>query len=591
MHTRPFLSLLACLGLAAVAVQVDAAVYTVGNDTGGSCTHSTIQAAIDAAASTPEADEIHVDIAHEYAGPLRIFGGDLVLAGGYADCGAAVPTGRSVVRGTLGEIVAVLNIDNGACAAAPPPKVRVEGLDISDGPEHGVLISGCVDAQLSRMRIHGNSASYGAGVGVSGLGTDHTRVRIGDDVRIEGNTAIRAGGGLYVYAASLRIGGMDTVVRGNQVSDVDGYGGGMVLVGADAPFQANASILSGGAEGDGIVSRNSATHAAGLYAAGNTVVEAYTTDIGHPLRFNDNTASTTRGLGGAIRLDGSEVHMLMVEGVIDDNSAARGAAIALNEGAQFTMQALSAQHPADAVACVPITACNRVSGNAVPAEWVRGAVLAISAEGSGATTRARFASIRISGNTGESLFAETCNGAACPPSEIVIVNSLLAGNSTTRHLSAPGTALFHCDLCTIAGSVGSDQPLLRANGTIRLERSIVWEPGRAILDNPAPAALSGFSLQLHDRSDFPSADFPPEADIETGDPRFADATAGDYRPGTDSPVLDRAWTTSAPDFDLDRHPRAVDQPGVPDRLGIVDLGAFERPYDNAGDLIFAAGFE
>ncbi len=74
------------------------------------------------------------------------------------------------------------------------------------------MVSGCVDAQLSRLRIHDNNAYHGAGMGVGGLGADRTRVWIGDDVRIEDNTAFRAGGGLYVYAATVRIGGSDTVV-------------------------------------------------------------------------------------------------------------------------------------------------------------------------------------------------------------------------------------------------------------------------------------------------------------------------------------------------------------------------------------------
>lgn len=584
-------SLALCIALSAVPLSAAAAVYTVGNDADGSCTHAAIQAALDAAASTPEADEVRISKAVEYSGPLRVERGDVVIAGGYAGCSAISPSGLSVIRGTTGETFPVLAIDLGPCTAPVPPSMRVEGLELTLGSHQGVYVGGCIDLELARLHIHGNSASYGAGLAISGSGAANTRVTLGDAVRIDDNVAVQGGGGIYAYAASLRIDGAGTVVRANRVTAAEGFGGGIALFGGDASLPARASLVSSGEGGDGVVSHNAAAQGAGLHAGGHVIVEAYTGDRERPVRFDSNSAAPN-GRGGAIRLAGPDAHMLVVEGVIEANLAATGAAVALDGGAHFLMQALPQSHPADAVACVPATACNRISNHIATSGSGRGLVVAASGGAPAAPTSARLASVRIVGNAGDSLFNENCSGSSCPPLEFEVVNSLIAGNATRNVLDAPGVASFECDLCTLTGPSASTQPVFRTAGGLSLSRSVIWEPGRAVIGGLVPEYLNAIALQLHERSAFAPVDFPLESDIRVGDPRFASPMAGDYRPTADSPLLDRTWDSVTIRLDAGGSPRAIDQAGVPDLGGPVDVGAFERgPDDVLDERLYVDGFD
>lgn len=74
----------ALLGLS-YAVSARAAIYSVG--TGAGCSHSTVQDAVDAAASNAGLDVVRVSrsVAHT-AQAMRISGQQLTLDGGYPDC-------------------------------------------------------------------------------------------------------------------------------------------------------------------------------------------------------------------------------------------------------------------------------------------------------------------------------------------------------------------------------------------------------------------------------------------------------------------------------------------------------------------------
>lgn len=60
----------------------------------------------------------------------------------------------------------------------------------------------------------------------------------------------------------------------------------------------------------------------------------------------------------------------------------------------------------------------------------------------------------------------------------------------------------------------------------------------------------------------------------------------DFHLRPDSPAVDFARNLGNANVDLDGEPRGVDERGVPNRFGPVDLGAYELP---AG--IFTDGFE
>ncbi|MEP7098628.1 MAG: hypothetical protein ABI748_13280, partial [Dokdonella sp.] len=81
--------------------------------------------------------------------------------------------------------------------------------------------------------------------------------------------------------------------------------------------------------------------------------------------------------------------------------------------------------------------------------------------------------------------------------------------------------------------------------------------------------------------------------IQAGEPSFVDAAHGDYHLLHSSLGVDDAPVDSTvPPLDLDRKPRVVDLPDVPNRLGPRDLGAYEiQPACSGADTIFCNGFE
>lgn len=72
-------------------------------------------------------------------------------------------------------------------------------------------------------------------------------------------------------------------------------------------------------------------------------------------------------------------------------------------------------------------------------------------------------------------------------------------------------------------------------------------------------------------------------------PWRGDAAHGDYHLARHSLAVDFAPAGGFSSLDLDRKPRDVDQPDVPDRFGLRDVGACENAP--LADLVFADGFQ
>jgi len=89
---------------------------------------------------------------------------------------------------------------------------------------------------------------------------------------------------------------------------------------------------------------------------------------------------------------------------------------------------------------------------------------------------------------------------------------------------------------------------------------------------------------------------PDTAYIGEGEPTFVNATTGDYHlvstsRGIDAAPID-AYYFPAPHADLDRRPRVVDLPDVPNNFGPMDLGAYEiQPACSSTDTVFCNGFD
>ncbi len=587
--TRFFFVLLAA---AASAAPATAAVFGVGPPgSAGGCTHTDVQAAIDAAAANPGPDEIRLvrNSAPGYTGQaLVIDGQDLTLIGGLPDCAATTPNGRTWLNGAGGVAAPVITIrsDTGI-----PLQVRLEGLGLEGGDNEGPHAGGGLairapgDVVLARSSILGNSAPMGAGIGIFGAeGDGATRVTLGDSVTISGNVysgdSPSLGGGISVQGAHLSLCGNDTYVHWNRAFN----GGGIWVAGVYAQWPARLDLCSANLPSSPVLENNSAVRGGGLQVQSHATVRIYTRDAERPLRIARNRAE----YGGAIDASGPTAKVDLWEVHVAGNSGDReGGAFTLFDGAQIGVSAgTSPDAPSGAAVCADHR-CNTLADNwSDPVQGAGGTVASLATLPTTAPPRLRIDNALITRNVGTSLFsAIQLEPGATTPAQISLRNSVIAGNPRASYgIRVNDGSEFLCDMCSVAyndlESTGGGAFIV-SNGPVRLRRSIIWEPERHLFVG-TPGNLSAQSLLVHDDTGLAG-----QSDIRVGNPRFVD-DAGDFHLRPDSPALDSAAADETPATDLDGNPRVSDLADVPDRLGAVDLGAYERS-DN--DSVFRDGFE
>ena len=201
--------------------QAMAAIFTVGGAV--NCTHTTIQAALNAASANGEADIIRVSNQLSYsAQAITIGGGDFTLEGGYSDCSTTTPTGSTTISGLGGATDSVIKMS-------------------SDGVRY-----------FKRLLITRGDALGADGRG-GGIRFDGTGDLILEDVSVDQNAAL-SGGGIYFRstggAATLLINSNSSISR-NVALEVDGHGGGITITGNARLIMTanNTSIFSNTASG------------------------------------------------------------------------------------------------------------------------------------------------------------------------------------------------------------------------------------------------------------------------------------------------------------------------------------------------------
>jgi serine protease len=176
--------------------------------------------------------------------------------------------------------------------------------------------------------------------------------------------------------------------------------------------------------------------------------------------------------------------------------------------------------------------------------------------------------------------------------DVRLVNGLFSGNTA----DVDGGAIYNLasDLlvtnatftANVAGRHGG--ALLHAGGTATLDNAILWSNEGGEIHKLLGAASVSFSDVLG------GWDGPGEGNIDA-DPMFVDPGAGDFRLASGSPCIDAADNAALPaddfdldgdgdtdeliPFDLDGHPRLVDDPETQDtghgEPPLVDMGAYE----------------
>lgn len=236
--------------IASLALPAQAATYRVGPAGDSACTHTDLQAALNAAAATPELGTHRILIAlpevertpsahYESAFSLLNPQASISIEGNYASCSANTPiqnNGATVLRISAGSQGRVLGIDNlgGTLRTVTLRDLRLSFGDTtapisfpSNNPPHGggLRVRGSVRVLLDASTVSLNRAARGGGVAV--LGGAELRLQNGSNIGLnEAPGALARGGGLYCADPQSAVFIDEGAISGNRS---EGNGGGVHL--------------------------------------------------------------------------------------------------------------------------------------------------------------------------------------------------------------------------------------------------------------------------------------------------------------------------------------------------------------------------
>src|SRR5690606_37711575 len=164
MRTRfPAFIPVVALALSTVAPTLPAATFSVGP--GATCTHNTLQAALDSAASNSGADVVRVVRTATWTG-IQVStdtGQDVEIVGGWEACTSAAPSGMTTLDGTGGQARSVIALRGNG-------NFTLRNLEITGGDQAGDDDGGGIHFQgggilrIVESSITGNSADEGGGL-------------------------------------------------------------------------------------------------------------------------------------------------------------------------------------------------------------------------------------------------------------------------------------------------------------------------------------------------------------------------------------------------------------------------------------------
>ena len=610
MESSRSLVFTALVALLSMHGHAGAATFRVG--AGSGCTHATIQAAIDAAADTPETDFIRITRSLTYSDQaLEIEDQHLVLDGGYASCGTdfgddtrATVTGdgdHSVIkiRGSGDVVLSHLTITGGH-----EPLFNYGyggGIQISGGPH---LVS------LTQVLVTGNEAGHGGGISVrNDISGDPNQVQLvlNDDTVVSFNTAEFApdagsqiqGGGIYCFESSIRmIGGGSTSITGNNASQ---DGGGIGAVECDLTIAPHGTFGSF----NGLVLNDAGRDGGGLAIEGPSGggTKFYATESDKPVYVSGNSAGRE---GGGIKIN-SLAQVTAWDLILDGNrSYGEGGGVSVFCGggdgdAQFTMYGTAAGAPAGAVSCVAGKHCNSISDNVAQNDsGTPQAAAAVRVKGNPffgefCDATARLLGTHIERNVGKNVMRvyEPEDFGDIADASAAIRGAVIAGNEVSSELLLTGTSptnsdadAFTIDATTIAGNTIGGADVIHSHSNISLDHSIVWQPGKRVL-NLSEGNLDPDQVSYLLASDLIEITLSPTNFI--AEPRLMDPELDDFHLHASSPAIDYAPTSTDPE--ADDLPRVVNLALVPDTggFGPQDLGAYER--QSIGNLVRNAEFD
>lgn len=577
--------------LSGAALPASAAIFTVGAP-GTGCSHTTIQAAIDAAEASAGADTIRVTRSAGWTQQALVVNTSqhLNLVGGFATCGQpATDNTYTVIDGAGGAFAPVLRITAGTGGIVKLRHLTLRGGDaVASGANYGggIHFRGNGILEIIESTISNNTAHYGGGIYAEGLGSDAELV-LSNNVLVQANTATYSGGGIYVDGLEMTMNAPDSWIAFNEAlgSGVEGgYGGGIQIVGSSR--DGHVYIGSPGVGGAGPVYANQARYGGGISVMSvsedaSALLQLYSTDPLRQTAIRDNFASVAGGglylwaedRGGF--LIGWSARAVLRNASLVDNAAPDGAAAYLAptpglfpvgySGLFINSNGWGGASMPAALPCPVGRPCTTISGHLdidLAGNPTGGSVLRVGSEND-----LFMEQVELTGNRGGRVVRAIGGGTA-----VEATNTLWHGNTVSQQLIRTEDEVdLLIENTTLAGnSIGAAQ-VIASNGAFRLQRSVLWQPGKVSLAHGGGTA----TVQNVVTSERQSLDGGNTPYVLEAPPRFFDPARSDYRLQAASPAVDFASTGGGPD--LVGNARAIDLPVKPNRMGSGDLGAYERP--------------
>jgi len=589
--------------LGVVIVLLSPQAYAVTLWAGSSCTLTTIQAAVDAAAASGDSDNVIHLIANEsYPERVQVAGLNVTVEGASAGCGSLfnVVGATSTFEGAGGADTSLLTISGNSTVVLGDVVFENAHALSGIGAGGGINFVGSGSLTLINVAVILNTAIGGGGINADAEGGT-LDVFINEGTQILNNTAQSAsGGGVQLFGATtLHMVEPDTWIALNHAPN--GYGGGLHIV---AP--ATALIGSPGFHGAPALYANRAAYGGGAAVMGSSTCPdlsharlfLYTTDPENPIRVSDNVATVSGG--GVYLLPEDDGHPLCDaelnahDFVIEDNLASEGAGMTLDEATAqgFVDHGSSAllnvgARPTGAVGCGVDVRCNEISGNVDEdqnGQATLGATIFVG-------TSSIFQADALAMHHNIANFLMHAAGDNDLEGGISLHNCLTGGNNIARELikmDGDDNPVV-IDQCTLAPDIINSQYVIRFDNTsgnvLTISNTIIDEPGTLSLFNPGIDLFVDYVL-TNDTSTLPT-----QVDVVLGEPDYVDLANGDYHQTATSLGVD--FAPAAGGVDLDGNPRDVDLP-VANFFGARDLGAYEtqRTFScGAADTIFCDGFE
>jgi predicted outer membrane repeat protein len=590
-------------GLAAAPMSHATQIYKVGSD--AACTHTTIQAAIDAAAASPGEDYVWIASNQTYNGQHVTIDGQVVdVVGGFADCSASeAGTAITTVSGAGNGGRSVFSVRGAS-------HVFMSNLFIRDaensGDGGGIDFAGSGWMKLAQTTVSLNQAEHGAGINFRGTGGD-AELHIAHDTLILNNTAAVSGGGIRVEGSTrLFVLEPQILIAFNSAAGTDGKGGGIEQL---AP--ARIDIGSPGYNGGAVVQFNDADYGGGIAVNTNNDSDVharlFSTDPNNPVQITNNTARKT---GGGIWINPCSAvadcyawaYLCAQDFRIDDNIAQEGAAIyadvdtkfdglsarsyvLLNHNSEFNALCLDPE-PVESLGAVPCAAgvpCNELAYNVTEnaaGDPTNGAVILMQTDG-----RLNAIRFRMHHNVAAHLIrsVDDDEGNTTNLSRCLFTDNQLTASAILHTPDGDGSVAV--DECTFArNSIGSGAAVEVNHVDTTITRSIFDQPGVPVLSSPNWDHVTAVEVMAQDLSTLPFS----TRDIQAT-PSFVDPEHGDYHLRPDSPGIDYADSDHV--IDLDGNTRKVNLPAE-NVFGTQDLGALETQLGcSVSDSIFCDGFD